>query len=250
MELLAILRVLRRHPLALGLGVALTVAVFVLAVYSVSLSPFGLTRKTTVSGVAVDQVLINTKKSLAVDTKAKGVQSIVARASFLGSLLAGEGPRREIAKQLDVPPTEVEVIGPGAASPLVRVTLAEQAAEVAKPHSAYVVNVLENASLPILTIETGAPDPASAGRLADVATEELIHLSRTSPIFVETVNPERLGIASHGPKLSGGSRIKGLMVAIVVFVLWCSAMVCVDAFFRRRRGGSRRPAGGPAAAAG
>jgi hypothetical protein len=250
MELLAILRVLRRHPFALALGLVATVLVFILAVYSVSLSPPGLTRKTTVTGVAVDQVLVNTKKSLAVDTKARGVQSIVARASFLGSLLAAEGSRHEIARQMDVTPSEVEVIGPGAATPLVKVTLAEQAAEVAKPHSAYVVNVLENASLPILTIETGAPTPAAAGRLADLATEELIHLTRTSPIFVETVNPERLGIASHGPKLSGGSRVKGLLAAAFVFILWCSTIVLVDAFVRRRRRASRRPAGAPAGAAG
>ncbi len=250
MELLAILRVLRRHRLGVALGALVSVLVFILAVYSVSLSPPSLTRKTKTTGVAVDQVLVNTKKSLVADAKARGVESIVARASFLGNLLAGEAPRRDLARRLGAKPAEVEVLGPGAGTPTVKITLAEQATEVAKPHSPYVVSVQENTSLPILTIETAAPDPAAAGRLADLATAELIQLSRTSPVFVGTVDAQRIGVASQGPKLSGGSRTKGLMMAVFLFVVWCAGIVFVDAFRRRRgRRPRRRSAGALAGAA-
>jgi hypothetical protein len=250
MELLAILRVLRHHRLALAIGVLLSILVFILAVYSVSLNPPSLTRKTQVTGVAMDRVLVNTKKSLVADTKARGVESIVARASFLGNLLAGEAPRRKIARRLDVKPEEVEVLGPGAGAPTVKITLAEQATEVARPHSAYVVSVQENSSLPILTIETAAPDPQGAGRLADVATSELIHLSRASPVFEGTVDAQRIGVASQGPKLTGGSRTKGLMAAVFMFVVWITAIVFLDAFRRRHgRDARRRPSGALAGAA-
>jgi hypothetical protein len=234
MELIAVMRVLRRRWRAVAIGAMLAFAVLITGVYSVSISPPGLQRKVTTTGVATSQVLVNTPSSLVVDARARGVKSIVARASFLGSLAASDAARAQIAHRLGLAPREVEISGPGSGVPVVPTALAEQATEVAKPHTVYVVNIDEDPSLPILTISTAGPDPAAAGRLANATTAEMTALTRSSPALHGTLAVDPIGTATHGTKSAGGSRVKAVLAAAILFVVWCVGVALLDAFGRRR----------------
>jgi hypothetical protein len=243
MESIGILRVLWRRRIAVGLGALLALLIGVLTSSAVSLSPPGLQSRTTVSGFAQEHVLVNTPTSLLADARAKGAASIETRAVLLSDLLASNEARTRMARGAGLRPAEIGVVGLGTAAPDVVTPLAEQAIQATQPHTPYLVTVSEGPSLPILSVLATAPEEKAAARLAGAATATLASLAREAPTAGGDLKVERLGEEQTGSKVVGARKSKAAIAALLVFILWCTAVVVLDGFLRRRRSPSPRTAG-------
>lgn len=235
MELVAILRVLWRRRLVVGAGALLALILALNGAYTVSFSSPVLRSRATTTGVAAETAFVNTSQSLVANAYAKGAESVVQRAGLLGNLLASQPARAALASRLGVAASEVEVAAPGVGFPPVTTTLAEQATEVSRPGSPYVVTLSEDLTLPILTLVAAAPDERRASALVHASIAELASLGARTPALGRNLEVERVGIGSVYSKTSGGSKVKAVLVAFFFFVLWCVGVAAFDAFSRRRR---------------
>jgi hypothetical protein len=234
MESVAILRVLGRHRIVVALGALLALGAGLLVIYRISLAPPALESRTTSSAHALERVLVNTPTSLVADASARGATSIVVGTTLLGSLLASDEARTEMAKEVGLRPSEIGVIGPGAGAPVIATPLAEQALQVTKPNQPYLITVSADPGLPILSIQANTPDSRSAARLARAATQTLATVARRSPVVGGKVKIERVGKAAIGSTSLGAGKIKALIVAFVLFAVWCIAVIVLDGLGRRR----------------
>jgi hypothetical protein len=181
-------------------------------------------------------VLIDTPTSLAADAEAKGADSIANRAALLGSLLASEEARAAIARGLDLRPSEIAVINAADALPQVATPLATKAIEVAKPHEPYAVVVDANPNLPILSIYATAPDAHRAEELAGRAIATLHPLAAATLPAKSDVKIERLGRVEAGTKTVRPSKAKAVAVGLVLFIVWCIAVIVLDSLLLRHTG--------------
>ncbi len=235
MESVSILRALTRRPLLFGLGLALALAVGLLAAYQVSSSPPFLTSKTTSSGFASQRVLVDTPESLVADAQAKGASAIVIRATVLADLVTSEPLQRRIARALGVAPEEVGAIASTIAVPQTESPLAKGVLEVTRPSEPYVVSVGLEAGQPILAIQASAPDSRAAARLMAATTVALAAAGRRAAPARGPVRVERLGAPQVGTKQVGGGKKKAALAALAILVLWCIGLVAADGVARRRR---------------
>jgi hypothetical protein len=240
-ESVSILRALTRRPLLLGLGVALALAIGLLAAYRVSPSPPFLSSKTVSSGFANQRVLVDTPESLIANAQAKGATAIVVRATILADLVTSEAAQARIARALGVPPREVGAIASTIAVPQTESPLAKQVLEVTRPVAPYVVSVGLEAGQPILAIQAVAPDSQAAACLIAATTEVLTEAGRRGAPARGPVRVEQLGAAEVGAKQVGGGKKKAALAALAILVLWCAGLVVADGVARRRD--ARLPAG-------
>jgi len=234
MESVGILRALWRRRLLVSLGALLALAMAVFAVYRVSPASLSLQARTASSGYALERVLIDTPTSLAADADAKGADSIANRAALLGALLASDEARATMADKLGLRPSQIAVIGAADALPQVPTPLATKAIEVAKPHEPYSVVVDADPSLPILSIYAAAPDARKAEGLADQAIAALHPLAAATLPAAGDVKIERLGRVEAGTKTVSPSKAKALAVGLMVFLIWCIAIIVLDSLLLRR----------------
>ena len=240
MESVGILRALTRHPLLLGLGAALALAVGVLTAFGVSAAPPFLTSKATSAGYATQRVLVDTPQSLIADARAKGAPAIVIRATILADLVSSDRMRAAIARDLALHPTEIGAISSTISVPQTESPLAKQVLEVTAPTEPYLVSVGLEAGQPILSIQAVAPDARAAAGLATATTTELARAGRAGAPARGPVKVRRLGAVHVGTRQTGGSKKKAAVVALAVFVLWAFAVAAADGIARRGAGRSGR----------
>ncbi len=238
MESLGIIRVLGRHRIALLLGGLLALFVGIGALYQISLAPPALKSRATSSAHALERVLVNTPTSLIADARARGATSIVVATTLLGDLLASDEARAEMAREAGLRSAEIGVISPARAAPVVVTPLTEQVLPLTKPSQPYLVSVSAAPGLPILSIQANTPDVRSAARLARAATATLSTVARDSPVVGGSVRIERVGKAAIGSTSLGTGKAKALILALLVFALWCTAVIVFDGIGRRRRAAS------------
>jgi len=237
-ESVSILRALTRRPLLLALGVALAIAVGLLAACRVSSSPPFLASKATSSGFAGRRLLVDTPESLIADAQAKGATAIVIRATVLADLLTSEAMQARIARAIGVAPSEVGAVASTIAVPETESPLAKQVLEANRPIAPYTVSVGLEAGQPILAIQAVAPDPRGAARLIAATTAALAAAGRNGGPARGPVRVVRLGAAQVGARQAGGGKKKAALAALAVLVLWCGGLVAADGVARRRRAGS------------
>jgi hypothetical protein len=239
MGLVAVVRVLWRRRIAVLVGLVAAVAIG-----AIGLKLHG---SPTAATAATDRVLIDTPRSLVVAAAAPGGPTIYPRSRVVAELLASEEAQAEIARRAGLDPSEVAVLGPGAAAPpLVVTAIAEQAEEVARPTAPYLVSVEVTPGLPILTITATGSDRAVAVRLGEAALATLPSVARGAPGGGDSVRVDPLGKATIATSVSGGRKTIAIG-AFVFFLLWCLVVVALDRPLRRRRRRPRlRPAGGTA----
>ncbi len=232
------IRVLGHHRIALVLGALLALFVGVGMLYRVSLAPPALRSRVTPSAHALERVLVNTPTSLVADASARGATSIVVGTTLLGDLLASDEARAEMAHEVGLRTAEIGVISPASAAPVIATPLAEQVLPLTKPTQPYLVSVSADPGLPILSIQANTPDLRSAARLARAATATLATVARHSPVVGGTVRIERVGKAAIGSTSLGTGKAKALVIAFVVFAMWCTGVIVFDGIGRRRRAAS------------
>ncbi len=227
MGFVALLRVLWRRRFAVLVGLVLAIAIGV-----VGLKRHGPPTATT---SARSKVLIDTPRSLVASARAPGSLTIYPRARVIADLMATESAEAEIARRAGIDPSELAVLGPGAAAPpLVITAIAEQAAEVVRPVAPYLISVEVTPGQPILSISASGADRETAIALGQAAVATLPDVAAAAPGGGDTVRVETLGKATIAVKTSGGRKTIAA-AAFVFFLFWCLVVVLLDRPLRRRR---------------
>jgi hypothetical protein len=240
MQLVAILRELwcaRLLVLAVGL---LALVVGLSTGYRIGFPP-GLDSRQYQVGVASATALVDTPSSQIVDLGGEtgtDVATLSARASLLASLVTSSPLKDKIARRAGVDPDQLiasppATVGP-AASPAPHVSGASISASHPRAHVLRTdVPALESGAMPLITVDTQAPDAGRAARLADEAVavleahvESVAGLDRVPDarrLVLTQLGPARAATVSRGPRA-----LYGLLAAIGVFGLGCGAILGVS----------------------
>ena len=219
MEVVNILRALWRRRALIAVGAILAIGVGALASQG----------SKEVVGLASTRVVIDTPRSQLVDPAPRGADTLSGRAALLADLASTERSTARIARAADVSPGELLVANPQLSVPTLPTPLPEKAAPAAasvrEPH---VVLLRWDEALPIVTIDTRAPDARRAESLSVAAVAELERLAQpadardTDGLAVETLAPVRAHEVVRGPR-----RAMALAAALIVLTLWCGALIVV-----------------------
>jgi hypothetical protein len=240
MELLPILRALRRGRLLIGAGV---VAALLLGFV------FGRPTPTS-SAVAHTRVALDTPHSQLVADDPAGADTLPWRTSLLTHLMLTESTRNELARRIGVRPYEVAVVDAYLYAPKIAASMPTNAAKAAATTGApYVLTVsLPKDSLPIISIDTAAPDRAGAVRLAHAAVDVLkaqasLGGSYESLIKTDSADAPRLQrfvvdqVAPVHVKRVAGSQppMKALGGIAFMLIAWCLGVTLLPRLARRRK---------------
>jgi hypothetical protein len=244
-EFVGILRALRRRRVLVVLGALVALAAGAFATHRVSLVPPELQSRETDSGLASVRLLVDTPRSLVATARAIGDDTISTRAALLSSLVGSDEVRVEIAREAGLAGDELGVADSDFGAPHVATPLSRAALEVARPSEPNVVTMsVQDPQLPIISIQATASNPSTAARLVERVTVALESLVRPpEPVARRAVTIEQLGPARIGRVVMGPGRAKAVIAAVVIFGLWCAAVVVFDGAVRRRAaagGRSRR----------
>lgn len=242
MELISILRILwaRRRLVVLALLVSAIVGVFV--AYRVSPTVPPLHSRQYNVGVASASVLVDTPQSQVADLSpaalaGTGAPNLNSLASLYAKLFAIGSIQDQISQLAGVPFRRLATTEINNATAPVATPLAGQSS-AAPSASPWQLNISVDPTLPLITIQTQAPTPQQAGRMATasvrslrgyldtVAAQQQIPASKR-PVVNELGTPV-IGLASRGPR-----RLYGLVAALFVFLLACT-MIVVSVGLRRR----------------
>lgn len=238
MELVAIARVLWARRRMVGAGALVAVAAGFLTAYSVSILPPRIESRASQGGAALARVLVDTPRPLVADARVRAAGTIRSRAILLGGLMETDQGRGAIARRAGVDAGDVGVVGPGLDGPTAVTPLAQAASEVTAPSDDYLVVITIDPQISVVSISTRAPDVTAATVLADAAVGELTALAgNQSSGHRRLVDVERLGPPSVESDPAGPGKAKSMATGAVVFVLWCSAVVLLNAGRERRRHG-------------
>jgi hypothetical protein len=219
MELVALAKELRRHPLKLFAGALISIAIGIVIAFDVKFGfPPQLTSRQHDAGTATARVLVNTPTSIVADLNPQGGESLPAHAQLLGDLVASDAIRRGIAQRAGINASDLVVL-PASVGGVVQTTLATTAP---KPVGAATLSVNADPALPVVALQVDAASPGLAGRIANGAVAELqSYISTTAQS--ENIPPNRrpvitsLGVAQGVPTTSGISPMIGIAAAFVVF---------------------------------
>jgi hypothetical protein len=201
------------------------------------------------SATAVSRVQIDAPHPLVAEKRVKGAETITPRSRIFAFLMAETRIINGISRRAGLEPGELAVANAGSDAPLEITPLADEAASATVPSGDNVVTVSADPQVPVISLTAAAPDAASARMLADAATAELVSLVEriapgadarrrllAKPLGAPAVEVEPGGLRWH----------VGLAAAMMVFVLWCSAIALASGAMRawRAMDGPTRAASG------
>ena len=219
MEVLAVLRVLWGRRLLILLGGVLSVAIAV----GLGASPV------PDRGLASTRVAVDTPRSQLVTDAPLGADSLPWRATLLATGLAAPPKRQQMASEAGIATKELGVVELELAAPPVPASLPRAAVRAAAVTTEpYVLAVRTDGVLPVVEIETYAPDRKRAARLAQAA----VHALQSGASPQDTAERQGLSIERVTPLethvMAGGSgRAKMAAIAVVLFGLWCAAFTVI-----------------------
>jgi hypothetical protein len=245
MEIVKLLRELWRQRILVALALALAIIVGVVAAYRVTLYPAGVTSRQHHVGIASARVLVDTPSSQVVDLGLKqdaNAGVLPARAVLLANLLTTSPLRDEIATRTGVAPDRLIALAdtPLDSGSSVGTPLATGASVKVGDPRASVVKLHTDVSLPLITVNTEAPDAATAARLADgtvrVLTDYLASLVTSGNVPKDRqLVVKRLGAAHAATEQRGPSRIIAVTAAMMVFLLGCGCILLLSVLVREWR---------------
>jgi hypothetical protein len=234
MEVLAVLRELRRARIAVAIGAVLALAIIVHSARG------GDSR----SGLAWTRVVLDTPKSELVNPAPAGADTLEWRAGVLAEMLLTDPLRAQIARDAGITPDTLATIDPDIGEPTVAASMPQRGADAANVVSEPNVLTVRTQALPIISIEAAAPTRAAAMRVADAAVRALETQATPDPtptlqgLLIERAAPTRGKevVSHHGP-------LMGIAMAIFFFAFWCSCVALGSAlkrstFVRGRTGGA------------
>jgi hypothetical protein len=239
MDLLGILHVLVRRRRLVGVGACVAAIAGLLSLYEVSLSPLGLTSRQHTAGAGVARMLVDKPRSASTSVTPLDEAislSLPIRARMLADLTAAEPWRTAVAREAGLRPDQLFIATPALDGPPTKSPLAlATAIAAATPNKPHVLRLVIDGSVPIIWIETSAPTPRGAARLADAAAHTLTTIAASrgagqrSGIAVERLGAGRALAVPVGPRKAFGG-----LLALVIFAGWCGALVVASSVRRRR----------------
>lgn len=250
MNLIFILQVLWRRRIVVGVAVLLSLGVGASVAYRVTpgLPPHFKSRRYQV-GLASVRVLVDTHDSIVADLDPTGADSLSLHAQLLADLIASGPVRTGIAQAVGIPPQYLAVVPPAVSgAPAVATPIATAAPP---PADASTLTIGVDSTLPLVSISAQAPSRTQAATLAGAA---VVALRR----YVLSVAAAQKISATHRPVITslgiqsasatrGPSRIYGVAAALVLFSLFCYAVLVISSLRQRIR--TLRSQAGPAAVA-
>jgi capsular polysaccharide biosynthesis protein len=234
MELVAVLRVLWRHRVLVIVAALIAVIAGASLAYRVGVPPES--RQYSV-GLGEATALVDTPSSQVVDLGGEtgpDIRTLSGRATLLASLMTSSPIKDEIAKRAGADPEKLIAIPPPSD---VGITDASAAAALKNPEAIMLkarVPTLESGEIPIIAIETQAPDAALAAKLADESIAALKDQLQSVAgaddvpdarrVVVTALGPARANTVTRGPKPT-----LAIVAALFVFGLGCLAIVGVGA---------------------
>jgi hypothetical protein len=221
MEVVPVLQLLWRRRRLVAVGAIVAIAIAVLMGGSA----------TPPSAGASTRVTLDTPQSQLVTDAPLGSDSLPWRATLLATLLGTDTARERIAGEVGIETgqlalIELELMAPPVPASLPRAAI-EAAGVITEP---YVLAVHTDDVLPVVAIETSAPDRAGATALAQAAVHAL--QAGASPRDTEAVQGLRIARMTDidvevVPGSSGRTKTAG--IAIVLFALWCAGLALIPA---------------------
>ena len=236
MNIITPIRELWRRRLLVGVAGVLALLIGVMVAYSVSLMPPKLEKRAYTVGVASSRVFVDTPASQVVEVNPRGSDTLAARAQVLSNLMTEGVVKASIAKVAGLSPEQLvgtsDAAG-GAPSADANVAV-EGSAYLLKTH---VVTNTAGEQLPIIEIETQAPNAKAAGTLASAAVKGLNEYLDQRATAEDVPAAKRLRVSGLGPPQTrqatrGPGLLLGLTVMVFTFLVGCGLILAGLTFIR------------------
>jgi hypothetical protein len=242
MGAVAILRELWRHRVVLMLAAPLAVLVGLSVGYKVMFPPELQSRRYEV-GVAAATALVDTPSSQVVALGGRDVSqaaTLPGRAALLASLLTTSPLREQIARRAGVPARLLIATAPppdGTTAAPAADRLATGASVRPDDPRASVLTLSTALTLPMIAVDTRAPDAATAARVANAALATLESyldsvVSTESVPAARRLVVEQLGPAQSATAHRGPPPLLGIFAAIAFLGVVCAVVLMVSALAR------------------
>lgn len=225
-----ILRDLWRRRVMVAVVALVALAIGWMLAYKVGFPP---ERRSYTVGVASASLLVDTPKSQVIEIAPKGSDMLGARANVLANLMVDGEIKDAIARRVGLPAKELVATTDSAGPTETETTLTAQS----HAYSTSVAHTSDMNELPIIKVETQAPDVRRAIALANAAVAGLSE-SLDSKAASETISDTRrlrvraLGTAQGRLETRGPGRVIAVAAAIFVFALGCGLILAVSAVIR------------------
>jgi hypothetical protein len=228
-DTVTILRSLWRLRVAVCIVAALAIVIGWMAAYRLSFPP---ERRAYSVGVASVSILVDTPKSQLVDVDPEGSDTLASRANVLSNLMVDGSIKNLIAHRAGLPADKV-----------IASTATDAAAAPPKLHAGShslttsMALTSDNAELPIIRVQTQAPDVPQAIRLANAAVAALGEYLDSRAV-AETISDARrlrvrpMGTAQGHTAMRGPGRMLAIAAALLVFLAGCALILVMSALIR------------------
>jgi hypothetical protein len=228
------LRELWSRKFLLFLGVPLAVLAAVASVSSVSLLPPGKGEPTLDYYSGRTQILVDSKASSIADLN-RDLSPMVARANVYSRFMTTPAALRVIGAKAKIPAAAIYAEGPyqlGQARFIQEPTAERRGSQLVGRKSRYRLRFDSDPELPIVTVYAEAPSAREATRLAEGAAsglaEYVTKLQDEQGISERRrVAIRQLGSTTGAPVTAGASKKVAVFVFMVVFGIWCLAILMV-----------------------
>jgi hypothetical protein len=244
MEFVAMLRVLWRYRLLVGIAALLALLAGLSVAYRIGFPPKLESRQYSV-GIGSVTALVDTPSSQIVDLgpdTGADIGTLSARASLLASLMTSSPIKDEIASRAGVAPDQLIAVSPGAGSPGAAASSGDAGGSISATNpKANILTAkvpsLESGEIPIIAVSTQAPDAAAAARLANESIAVLkAHLQTVAGQDqvpdARRVVVRQLGQAKSTTESRGPARTMALLVALLIFCVGCATILGISALVR------------------
>jgi hypothetical protein len=245
MDLVTILRTLSRRRGLVILGGALAIVCGLLIAFHVSLMPPKLESRKQEVGTGVARMLVDTPRSVIVELNPRGSEFLGSRANVLANVMVDGQLKESIARRAGIRPKQLFAAAETATAPELTPT-----APTDQPY-AMVTRVLgadSGEQIPIIEIETEAPQVRTAAALANSAMESVQTYLESKAAEEMVPDARRLFVDPIGPAEAskvtrGAGPLVAFAAAILIFMMVCGAI----AFATSLAAGWRRAAAGEVA---
>jgi hypothetical protein len=233
MRTVTILRTLWRQKI-LVIGVVLVAAVAAILVgYKVSFPPKLESRKYDV-GVASARIFVDTPASQVVDVAPKGSDTLGVRANLLANLMVDGEVKTVIARRAGLRTDQLYGMSDTVTGPPTPTATPSKRGWMLRTH---VVSATDGSWLPIIEVQTQAPNAAAAARLADAAVGGLREYLDSKAAGERVNNASRLrisglGVAQARNEARGPRMLYSLAAFLVLVGLGFAAIIAGTSLIR------------------
>jgi hypothetical protein len=236
MEIVPILRELWHRRILVAAVAAFAILIGASLSYHLGFPP---KRRNYEVGVASASILVDTPKSQVVEVAPNGSEMLASRANVLANLMVDGEMKNAIAQKAGLPVRKILAFSETAAA-------ANPAPPLNAQAYAYTTSIARTSDmneLPIIRVQTQAPDVAHALALANAAVAGLGEYLDSKATTESVPDARRLRVRALGTAqgqigVRGTGRTMGVMLALLTFVVGCGLILTISALVRGWRAAS------------